>query len=103
AMMHPAVPAGRDARRLGLAVIDHPTAPAAALAVVAVAALVLADELALPPRPQARAECRPVPPGEELQKESFHRTGACRGFARSRIAHRPDWGTQSATGPAARG
>src|SRR5258708_8958583 len=46
---------------------------AAPRAVVAIAELVLADELAVERGPQQRAEGRPVPPGKEAQKEGFHR------------------------------
>src|SRR5262245_61572932 len=83
-MVHPAVPAGADGRRLGIAVIDHP-APvktehridlAALAAVVAIAALVLADELAVERGPDLGAEGLAVPPGEDAQKECFDRHGA---------------------------
>src|SRR5262247_1234414 len=79
-VMQPAVPTRRHARSLGIAVIDHP-APleakrlvdlAAARAVVVVAVFVLADELAIEPRPQLRAERLTVPPGEEAQQQGFH-------------------------------
>src|SRR5262249_30308955 len=79
-MMQPAVPARRHARSLGIAVVDHP-APleaerlvdlAAARAVVAVSVFVLADELALEPRPPLRAGPLAVPPGEEAQPQGFH-------------------------------
>src|SRR5262245_2452216 len=84
-VMQPAVPARRHARGLGVAVIDHP-APleakrlvdlAAARAVVVVAVFVLADEFAIEPRPQLRAERLTVPPGEEAQQQGFH--GGSRG------------------------
>ena len=69
ALVHPAVPAGRDARGLCLAVVDDPAPVALLLAVIAVAEFVVADELAGPPGPEARAERLPVPPGEELQQK----------------------------------
>src|SRR5205085_6303917 len=58
-VMQPAVPARRHGRGLGIAIVDHPAALeteglvdlAAAGAVIAVAVLILADELAIEPRP----------------------------------------------------
>src|SRR6185437_11172350 len=79
-VVDPAVPARRNPRRLGIAVIDHPAPlemqrrvdlPALG-AIIAVALLVLADELAEPPGPQLRAEGLAVPPREELEQELFH-------------------------------
>src|SRR5712692_5747433 len=79
-VVQPAVPGRRHARGFGEAVIDHP-APleaqaridlAATRAVVAVAEFVLADELAVEPGPQLRAEGLAVPPSKEFEKEIFH-------------------------------
>src|SRR4051794_9980599 len=79
-VMHPAVPARRNAACLGKPIIDHP-APleaerrvdlSAAGAVVAVALLVLADQLAVPAGPELGAKGLAIPPGEELEKELFH-------------------------------
>ena len=72
AVVHPAVPGGRDARGFRLAVVDDPAAVAVLLPVIAVAELVAADEFARPPGPEAGAECRAVPPGEKLQQELLH-------------------------------
>ena len=81
-VVHPAVPAGRDARGIGDAVVDDPAPGAVLVAVVAVALLVLAHGDALSPRPEARAEGLAVPPSEELEKEGFHR---CRSIARDGV------------------
>src|SRR6476620_7350335 len=79
-VMHPAVPRWRNARGFDGAIVDHP-APleperridlATLGAVVAVAELVLANELAVKGGRQQRAEGRPVPPGEEAQEKRFH-------------------------------
>jgi hypothetical protein len=79
--MQPAVPGGWHHRGLGVAVIDHP-APlkaerrvdcAAAGPIVTIAKLVLADGLAIEPRPQLRAERLTVLPSEEFQQKLFHR------------------------------
>src|SRR5271165_5142097 len=79
-VMHPAMPSRRDAACLGKAVVDHP-APlemqrgidlAAAAPVVAVALLVLADQLAEPIGPELGAEGLAIPPGEEFEQELFH-------------------------------
>src|SRR5205085_11650514 len=76
-VMDPAVPFRRDARGLGIAVIDHP-APleterridrATAGAVVAVALIVGADQFAEPPGPELRAKGLAAPPGEEFQEK----------------------------------
>src|SRR5262245_34107942 len=80
-VMQPAVPGRRHGRGFGETVVDHPSplAPqrridlAAPGAVVAVAELVLADELAVERGPQQRAERRTVPPGEKTQKKRLHR------------------------------
>ena len=73
--MHPAMPAGRNARGLRAAVVDHPAPRAAfrirAAFVIDIALLVLADRLAVPPRVEARAQRLAVPPGEELQEKVF--------------------------------
>src|SRR6185369_2954556 len=85
-VMHPAVPRRADLRGLGVVAIDHPAALeekrridlAALGAVVAIAELVLADELAIERGPRLRAEGLAIPPGEEAQEErlNFHRCGA---------------------------
>src|SRR5262245_23435548 len=69
-VMQPAVPASRHAAGFGEAVVDHPSplAPQRRIglpapgAVVAIADLVRADELAIERSPQQRAERRSVPP-----------------------------------------
>src|SRR5690348_2797238 len=82
-MVHPAVPRRPDRRGLCIPVVDDP-APleaerlvdlAALGAVVAVAELVLADELAVAMGPELRPEGLVVPPGEEPGEKSrdFHR------------------------------
>src|SRR5215468_11838325 len=81
-VMDPAVPSRRDARGLGIAVIDHPAALeaerridfAAAGAVVAIALIVGADEFAEPPGPELRAKSLAAPPGEEFQEKLLHRS-----------------------------
>src|SRR5262245_26643003 len=79
-MMQPAMPRRRNRRGLGHTVVDHP-APletkvrvdfAAARAEVAIAELVLADELAIEAGPDLRAEGPAVPPREEALQE-IHR------------------------------
>ena len=74
AVMHPAMPAGRDRRAFGIAVVDHPAAGAAvrigAAFVIDVAGLVLADALAVAPGVEAGAERLAVPPGEKLRPEN---------------------------------
>src|SRR5947209_11683514 len=81
-VVHPAVPGRADLRRLGIVAVDHPAALeakrridlAALGAVIAVAELVLADELAIERGPHLRAEGLAVPPREAAQKEclDFH-------------------------------
>src|SRR5690606_29694511 len=71
-VVQPAVPVRRHPGGLHQAVVDHPAPPAAPLAIVAVAELVLADELALPPRVHPGAERLAVPPGEDLQQKLLH-------------------------------
>ena len=77
-MVQPAVPAGRRHRGFREAVVDHP-APleaqrridlAAARAVIGVAELVVADQLAVAAGVEQRVERRAVPPGEESQEET---------------------------------
>src|SRR5262249_54307346 len=78
-VVQPAVPGWRHGRGFRGAVVDHP-APlevqrrvdlAALGAVVAVAELVLAHELAEAPSPQLRAEGLAIPPGEEAQQKGL--------------------------------
>ena len=70
--MHPAVPIGRDLRSLGVALVDHVAAPAAVVAVlvgagleIAIAELVLADEVAGLFDGEPSADGCAVPPGED--------------------------------------
>src|SRR5580698_961957 len=74
-VMYPAVPGRRYPRGLGKSIIHHP-APleaergidlAADGAVIAIALLVLADQLAEPPGPQLGPEGLAVPPGEDFE------------------------------------
>src|SRR5438034_8104667 len=75
------MPGRRDGRGCRGAVVNDPASLeaerridlAAPRAVIAVAELVLAHELAVERGPQQRAEGRPVPPGKEAQKKRFHR------------------------------
>src|SRR5215470_1806079 len=79
-VMHPAVPARRNSRSLGVAVENHPAAFesqawvnfTATGAVVAIAEFVFADEFAIQPGPHLGAEGLAIPPGEETQKKGFH-------------------------------
>src|SRR6478735_9381116 len=76
AVMHPAMPAGRNARGFCNAVINHPTPRAAfrigAAFIVDVARLILTDALAVPPGMETRAKRLAVPPSEELDDKVFH-------------------------------
>src|SRR5438552_16885493 len=80
-VVQPAMPGRRHDRSLRGAAINHPASLesepridlAAPRAVIAIAELVLAYELAVERGPQQRAEGRPVPPGKEAQKKGFHR------------------------------
>src|SRR5262249_8767643 len=80
-LQQPTVPAGRYLGSLGEAVIDHPATLeskrridlAAARAVIAIAELIGADELAIEFRPHLGSERLAVPPGEKAQQESLHR------------------------------
>src|SRR6185503_17586398 len=89
-VVHPAVPRGPDRRGLRVAVVDDP-APleaerrvdlAALGPVVAVAELVLADELTVAVRPPLRTEGLVIPPGEEPGEKG-------RDFHRNSLAHIP--------------
>src|SRR5262249_6740132 len=77
------MPGRRNHRGFGVTIVDHP-APleverridlAALGAVIAVAELILADELAIERGPHLRAEGLAIPPGEEAREEGrdFHR------------------------------
>src|SRR5262249_35909117 len=80
-VMQPAVPARRHLRCFRVTVVDHPTSLemerridlAAAGAVIAIAELVGADELAIRPGPKLGAEGGRIPPGEEPQQKGLHR------------------------------
>src|SRR5262249_19556448 len=80
-MVQPAMPRRRHFGGLGEPVIDHPPALesenridlAATGAVIAIAKLVRADELAVEFRPHLRPEGLAVPPGEKAQQKSLHR------------------------------
>src|ERR1700719_3986564 len=98
-VVQPAVPGRRHARGLRDAVIDHPSPLKAearidlpsSCAIVAVAELVLADEFAVEPGPQLRAEGLAVPPGEEAKPKRLHAFALERrsGPSRTRGAGRP--------------
>src|SRR5438034_8462101 len=85
------MPGRRDGRGCRGAVVNDPASLkaerridlAAPRAVIAVAELVLAHELAVERGPQQRAEGRPIPPGKEAQEKHFHGTRAIRCVARS--------------------
>ena len=74
-VVHPAMPARRYGRRLGIAVIHHPAALLDRLgkrglgAVVLVAELIGADIVSLPPRVKPCVQRLAVPPREELLQE----------------------------------
>src|ERR1700693_4233914 len=88
--MQPAMPGRRHLGGLGDAAVNHPAALktdgridfAVARAVVAIAELVVADELAVQPRPHLGAEGLAIPPGESAQQESLHRRGRPLAFGR---------------------
>src|SRR5271166_3377239 len=82
-VMQPAVPAGRRHRGLGEAVVDDP-APleakrwvdlAAPAAIIGVAELIVANQLAVKAGVEQRVEGRAVPPGEPAQEKLFHPLG----------------------------
>src|SRR5690606_18851123 len=77
AVVHPAMPAGRDRRGFGIAVVNHPAArtPFGILAalVIAVAEFVSADLGAVAPCVEARAQRLAVPPRKELREKGLHR------------------------------
>src|SRR5919198_1187732 len=90
-VVQPAMPGRRHDRGFGSAVVNDPASLeaerridlAALRAVIAVAELVLAHELAIEGGPQQRAEGRPIPPGKEAQEKRFHGTPAIGYVARS--------------------
>src|SRR6266567_7489718 len=90
-VVQPAMPGRWHDRSLRGAAVNHPASLesepridlAAPRAVIAVAELVLAHELAVERGPQQRAEGRPIPPGKEAQEKHFHGTRAIRCVARS--------------------
>src|SRR5262249_20399753 len=81
AAMQPAMPGRRYLGGLDEPIVDHPPALetenridlAATGAVIAIAELVRADELAVEFRPHLRSEGLAVPPGEKAQQKSLHR------------------------------
>src|SRR3546814_6183948 len=81
AVVHPAVPARRDGRGLGVTVVDHPAARNAKgrvrPLVIDIAELVLADLLAEAPGKEAGADGLSIPPGEYLREEIFHMFFVC--------------------------
>src|SRR5690348_14638179 len=96
--MQPSMPGRRHGRRLGIASVDHP-APldmqrrinlTTARSVVAVAEFVFADGLAIHPGPELGAEGLRIPPGEDLEQETFHR---------AHIAFRRGWRSAISAGP----
>src|SRR5262245_9634307 len=104
--MQPAVPGRRHGRGLGDAVVDHPPPLefqrwidlATFGPVVAIAELVLADELAIEPGPQLGAEGLAVPPGEEAQEKRFHRGVVCVRAGAARSCHRDGMKSRSSGG-----
>src|SRR4029453_1146320 len=78
--MQPAGPRGRRAWGFRVAVVYHPAALepecgvnlAAAGTIIAVAEFIFADIFAIHPGPELGPECLRIPPGEELEQESFH-------------------------------
>src|SRR5215207_3506283 len=62
-LVHPAIPARRNGRCLGIAIVDHP-APAAPVLMIAIAEFIGADEAADQRGINARADGGAVPPGE---------------------------------------
>ena len=91
--MQPAVPAGRRRRAFALAAIDHP-APleaerrvdlAADRAVIGVAELVVAHDLAEAAGPEAGVHGRAGPPGREAEESRLERDAV---FGRGRIGQR---------------
>src|SRR5262245_26522169 len=75
-VMDPAVPAWRDCRGFGVAIIDHPPAFAAfgikRPLIVDVAELIFADLRTLAPGEKTRTQRLSIPPCEKLSQEGFH-------------------------------
>src|SRR5271166_6716517 len=105
-VMQPAVPAGRRHRGLGEAVVDDP-APleakrwvdlAAPAAIIGVAELIVANQLAVKAGVEQRVEGRAVPPGEPAQEKLFHPLGPLSSGKAPRPAPR-DYGEAGAACP----
>src|SRR3546814_358297 len=70
AVMHPAMPAGRDVRGIGIAAaIGHVAPVCLAILIVFVGEFVAADIVAETPDPQPRAPGLAAPPGEDFSEE----------------------------------
>src|SRR5687767_3268509 len=75
-LVHPTIPAWRNGRGFGVAVIDDPAPRAVFFLVVAVAELVFTDEGTHPRGVKPRAERRAVPPSENVREQS-HGESVC--------------------------
>src|SRR5262249_20619715 len=93
-VMQPAMPRRRHAWGFRIAVGNHP-APfetecrvnlAAAAPVITVAEFVLADRLTIHPGPELGPEGLRIPPGEQLDQETFHACQHCKKFNAERLA-----------------
>src|SRR6478672_149853 len=93
AMVDPAMPAGRNYRAFGIAVIDHPTVFRNGVgdrrrrAIVAIAKFILTDELALSPSIESQTQRLATPPREELLEKFEHYAA----FRRTRVRRGRLW------------
>ena len=92
-VMQPPVPRRRHGGCFRVAVKDYPASLeaecfvdlAATSPVIAVAELVFADEFTVHPGPELCPECLRIPPGEQLEQETFHRRRAPNPVATERV------------------
>ena len=68
AKMHPAMPARRNKRSFGIAVIEHPAPVQFAMPIITVAEFVGTDIAAVKRGPHPEAKGLPLPPDEKLCK-----------------------------------
>src|SRR5689334_738873 len=89
------MPRRRHGRGFGITIVDdpapleteHPVDLAAARAEITIAELVFAHRLAIHPRPELGAECLRIPPGEQLEQETFHRRHALKTIGTLAFCH----------------